>query len=98
MYVIPAHSHLISQVKFEPQEGYFLATASYDTKAMVWSAQDFTPIRTLAGHEAKVTGLDITGDGQLMATVSHDRTIKIWSSRSSGKEKVMDIDSLAIEE
>lgn len=34
-FVIPAHSHLISQVKFEPQEGYFLASASFDTKAMV---------------------------------------------------------------
>lgn len=92
-YTIPAHSHLISQVKFEPQEGYFLATASYDTKAMVWSAQDFKSIKTLAGHEAKVTGLDITGDGQQIATVAHDRTIKIWSSRSNGKEKaMMDID------
>lgn len=35
IYTVPAHSHLISQVKFEPQEGYFLATASYDTRAMV---------------------------------------------------------------
>nr|XP_010921905.1 LOW QUALITY PROTEIN: U4/U6 small nuclear ribonucleoprotein PRP4-like protein [Elaeis guineensis] len=91
-YTMPAHSHLISQVKFEPQEGYFLATASYDTKAMVWSAQDFKPVKTLAGHEAKVTSLDITGDGQQIATVSHDRTIKIWTSRFNEKDKAMDID------
>lgn len=36
MYTIPAHSNLISQVKFEPQEGYFLVTASYDMTAKVY--------------------------------------------------------------
>lgn len=95
LYVIPAHSNLISQVKFEPQEGYFLVTGSYDTTAkvytyktvilhmkcvlyavfssfacvysfsdiyyQVWSSRDFKPIRTLSGHEAKVTSLDIAG-------------------------------------
>lgn len=35
VYIIPAHSNLISQVKYEPQEGYFLATASYDMTAKV---------------------------------------------------------------
>ncbi|XP_020108920.1 U4/U6 small nuclear ribonucleoprotein PRP4-like protein [Ananas comosus] len=66
VYSIPAHKNLISQVKFEPQEGHFLATSSYDTKAALWSAKDFKPIKALAGHEAKVTSLDITGDGQSM--------------------------------
>lgn len=37
LYTIPAHSNLISQVKFEPQEGYFLVTASYDMTAKVHS-------------------------------------------------------------
>ncbi|KAG0481861.1 hypothetical protein HPP92_009945 [Vanilla planifolia] len=91
-YTIPAHSKLISQVKYEPQEGYFLATSSYDTKAMVWSAQDFKPIKTLSGHESKVCGLDVTADGQHIATVAHDRTIKIWSCKSESKQKAMDID------
>jgi WD40 repeat protein len=36
LYVIPAHSNLVSQVKFEPQEGYYLVTSSYDMTAKVW--------------------------------------------------------------
>lgn len=92
LYVIPAHANLISQVKYEPQEGYFIATSSYDMTAKIWSARDFKPVRTLSGHEAKVTSLDVIGDGQCVATVSHDRTIKLWSSRGNGKEKDMDID------
>ncbi|CAL1372379.1 unnamed protein product [Linum trigynum] len=91
LYVIPAHSNLVSHVKFEPQEGYFLVTASYDTTAKVWSGKDFKPVKTLSGHESKVTSLDITPDGECIATVSHDRTIKLWSSRSSEKEG-MDVD------
>lgn len=39
LYVIPAHSNLISQVKFEPQEGYFLVTGSYDTTAKVYNCK-----------------------------------------------------------
>jgi U4/U6 small nuclear ribonucleoprotein PRP4 len=35
LYSIPAHKSIISHVKFEPQEGYYLATSSYDTKAAV---------------------------------------------------------------
>lgn len=34
-YVIPAHSKQLSRVKFEPQDGYYLVTASYDTTAKV---------------------------------------------------------------
>ncbi|CAN6586355.1 unnamed protein product [Malus baccata var. baccata] len=42
IYTIPAHSNLISQVKFEPQDGYFLVTASYDLTAKIWSARDLS--------------------------------------------------------
>ncbi|WCJ33405.1 U4/U6 small nuclear ribonucleoprotein PRP4-like protein [Euphorbia peplus] len=92
LYIIPAHSNLVSQVKFEPQEGYYLATSSYDMTAKVWSGRDFKPVRTLSGHEAKVTSLDISPDGCCIATASHDRTIKLWSSSSNEKEEGMDVD------
>nr|AFN53638.1 hypothetical protein [Linum usitatissimum] len=92
LYVIPAHSNLVSHVKYEPQEGYYLVTASYDTTAKVWSGKDFKPVKTLSGHESKVASLDIAPDGRYIATVSHDRTIKLWSSRSDEKES-MDVDN-----
>lgn len=40
LYTIPAHSNLISEVKFEAQEGYFLVTASYDMTAKVCPLSD----------------------------------------------------------
>lgn len=69
-----------------------MITASFDMTAKVWSSRDFKPVKTLSGHEGRVTSLDIAGDGQCIATVSSDRTIKLWSSRNSGKEKDMEID------
>ncbi|KAG5555806.1 hypothetical protein RHGRI_006449 [Rhododendron griersonianum] len=60
--------------------------------SLVWSSRDFKPVKTLSGHEGRVTSLDIAGDGQYIATVSSDRTIKHWSSRNSAKEKDMKID------
>ncbi|KAF9623844.1 hypothetical protein IFM89_005429 [Coptis chinensis] len=81
-----------TDVAFSPVHKYFLATASYDMTAKVWSSRDFKPIKTLSGHDAKVTSLDIVGGGQCIATVAHDRTIKLWSSRSDEEENTMDID------
>uniref|UniRef100_A0A9I9DKM0 Uncharacterized protein n=1 Tax=Cucumis melo TaxID=3656 RepID=A0A9I9DKM0_CUCME len=71
--IIPAHSNLVSQVKYEPQEGYFLVTASFDMIAKIWSARDVKPVKSLSGHEAKVTSLDIISGwvGLCIATVSH---------------------------
>ena len=31
-------------------------------------------------------------DGQSIATVSHDRTIKLWTSKNAEKDKSMDVD------
>ncbi|XP_074270384.1 LOW QUALITY PROTEIN: U4/U6 small nuclear ribonucleoprotein PRP4-like protein [Silene latifolia] len=95
VYIIPAHLNLISKVKFEPQQGYYLVTGSYDMTAKIWLSRDFKLVRTLFGHEAKVTSLDISGDGQHISTVlySYDRTVKLWrSSKVSPEEKSMDID------
>lgn len=36
LYIIPAHSSSISQVKYEAEEGYFLVTASFDMTAKVF--------------------------------------------------------------
>ncbi|KAG8044363.1 hypothetical protein GUJ93_ZPchr0995g22922 [Zizania palustris] len=92
------HVKPVLGVSFSPN-GYLvatgrllLATSSYDTKAALWSARDYKPIKSLVGHESKVTSLDISGDGQQIVTVSHDRTIKIWSCRSRAQDNAMELD------
>lgn len=58
--------------------GNFLLTGAYDNTAKIWTHPGWSPLKTLAGHEGKVMGLDISSDGQLIATCSYDRTFKLW--------------------
>lgn len=59
-------------------DGHFLLTGAYDNMAKVWTHPGWSPLKTLAGHEGKVMGLDMSPDGQLIATCSYDRTFKLW--------------------
>ncbi|TRY81402.1 hypothetical protein DNTS_032836 [Danionella cerebrum] len=78
IYTIPAHQNLVSTVKFQPNDGHYLLTGAYDNTAKVWTHPGWSPLKTLAGHEGKVMGLDLSPDGQLIATCSYDRTFKLW--------------------
>ncbi|KAG9353845.1 hypothetical protein JZ751_011969 [Albula glossodonta] len=80
IYTIPAHQNLVSSVKFQPTDGHYLLTGAYDNTAKVWTHPGWSPLKTLAGHEGKVMGLDVSADGQLIATCSYDRTFKLWVS------------------
>ena len=48
----------------------------------VWGVPTFVPLKTLAGHEGKVMGLDVSGDGEYIATSSFDRTFKLWTKEN----------------
>lgn len=84
IYTIPAHTSLISKVKFQPKNGRYLVTASYDCTSKVWAHPVGAPIKTLAGHEGKVMGVDISPDLHYIASVSFDRTFKLWASEVKG--------------
>jgi len=50
----------------------------------IWAHPVGTPIKTLAGHEGKVMGVDISPDLKYIASVSFDRTFKLWSPEMKG--------------
>ena len=59
LYVIPAHTSLVSALKWEPRDGHFLVTASYDNTARVGYGL------RVNGYGLRVTGygLRVTGYG-----------------------------------
>eukprot|EP00794_Sanderia_malayensis_P015756 gene15756-17345_t len=77
IYTIPAHTNLISCVKFT--DG-FIATSSFDNTAKVWAHPGWTPLKSLSGHEQKVTCVDASPDCKYLATTSFDRTFKLWAA------------------
>lgn len=78
LYTIGAHSSLISNVRWEPREGLYLLTSSYDRTTKLWHGTDFSLIKTLAGHESKVMRAEISPDSSFIATSGYDRTWKLW--------------------
>ncbi|GFR69290.1 U4/U6 small nuclear ribonucleoprotein Prp4 [Elysia marginata] len=64
--------------------GNYLVTASFDSTAKIWAHPTWAPLKTLAGHESRVLGLDISSDLKFMATCSYDRTFKLWVSEHDG--------------
>ena len=80
-YVIPAHSALISSLRYAPGHGSFLISSSYDNTCKLWDTSTRLAIRTLAGHENKVMCADVVcpaDGGVLVATASFDRVWKLW--------------------
>ena len=80
IYTVPAHTKLVSDIKFEEEhDGRIMLTTSYDNKCKLWSTGgDWILLRTLTGHENKVTSCSITRDLQYIITTSFDRTFKLW--------------------
>jgi U4/U6 small nuclear ribonucleoprotein PRP4 len=72
---IPAHSSLITQIKFDAS-GEYMVSSSFDGTAKIWSCRNWKLLSTCRGHEGKVTCADILQDGIL--TSGFDKTIKLW--------------------
>lgn len=70
---------LPASCRFAPVSGEYLLTASFDSTVRAWSTRDWSPISTLAGHDGKITGVDIFPDERRIVTASFDRTFKTWA-------------------
>ncbi|XP_018494955.1 U4/U6 small nuclear ribonucleoprotein Prp4 [Galendromus occidentalis] len=77
-YTIPAHTNIVTKVKFDRVKGEFLLTASYDNTLKLWAAPDWTPVHTLKGHDGKIMGCDLDMKGETILSSSFDRTFKLW--------------------
>lgn len=54
-----------------------LATASDDKTIILWDVQTLTKIHTLSGHSHTIKSLAFHPDGQILASASYDRTVRI---------------------
>jgi cytosolic iron-sulfur protein assembly protein CIAO1 len=57
-------------------------------KFWVQEDDDWTCVSTLTGHESTVWSLAFNPDGQLMSSVSDDKTVKIWEKNEEGSKSL----------
>ena len=69
---------MISSIQFEPGDGKFCLSASYDGKCKVWNTRDWVEVRTLGGEMSRLTSASISLDRERIITTSFDRTFKVW--------------------
>jgi len=67
------------------KEGRFIASTSYDNKCKIWATRDWSIVRTLTGHESRLTSVSLTPDTKYIVTTSFDRTFKLWENQFNSK-------------
>jgi WD40 repeat protein len=59
-----------------------LLAISADKNIVVRDTENFDVIYTLRGHSAPVSDMAFSADGRLLASVSHDKTAKLWDAQN----------------
>ena len=81
----------VADVRFAPNSisrdgNQVLISGGFDTKVRFWElAKSEEGVKAIASdvvsaHEARVTDVDVSQDGQFIASVSHDRYLRLWKS------------------
>ena len=74
---LQGHTNIIRQAVYSP-DARFLATASEDTTARLWSRNSHKSIDLFLGHRGRVTGISFAPKNGNLATISDDGTARIW--------------------
>jgi WD40 repeat protein len=85
------HFNAIGQVTFSP-DGRWIATASWDLTARIWSASNGILQRTFIGHSGSVTRAKFVAGGSAVLTTSvqfGDGTARLWSMESGASTQVL---------
>jgi U4/U6 small nuclear ribonucleoprotein PRP4 len=65
----------------QPQQwGSWLASAGFDGKVKLWSADDFILQTELMGHQGKVITCDVSPRGRFVASGGWDRSVRLYGS------------------
>lgn len=66
-------------------DGRFAATSAFDGSLAIWDLDSGFLLRTIAAHDKSVFDVAYSPDGARIASVSDDRTVRVWEART-GKE------------
>jgi len=78
-----SHNKAISALRFFPNSGHLLLSASADCKVKLWDVYHSRELlRTYSGHTKSVTDATFTPSGTQFLTASYDRQMKLWDTET----------------
>ncbi|KAJ5780841.1 hypothetical protein N7457_006001 [Penicillium paradoxum] len=60
------------------KSGTFFVSSGFDKSVNIFSADDWSLVKSLSGHSGNVLSTDISDDTKWIASCGHDRTVKLW--------------------
>ncbi len=61
------------------RSGLFFASSGYDGLVKIWSADDWQLLRTLTTDAGKVMSVDISSDGDMIASGTYNRNFQLYA-------------------
>ncbi|MCJ1225312.1 hypothetical protein MMC12_001961 [Toensbergia leucococca] len=78
-----SHTKPITALRFFPNSGHLLLSASADSKVKIWDVYHHRRLlRTYSGHTKSVTDATFNIDGTAFLTASYDRQMKLWDTET----------------
>ncbi|KAG0265506.1 HIR complex subunit [Actinomortierella ambigua] len=74
---LSGHESDVSEVAWSPENTY-LASASLDSKIIIWDGKTFDKVMKLDQHQGFVKGLTWDPVGKYLASQSDDKSVRIW--------------------
>ncbi|ORZ20910.1 WD40-repeat-containing domain protein [Lobosporangium transversale] len=80
--VLRGHTNEVWYISFS-HDGKYLASASQDTKVIIWSMETFEAIHTLEGHQKEVSWCVWSPDDTQLLTTGFDKMVKLWDVQTA---------------
>jgi platelet-activating factor acetylhydrolase IB subunit alpha len=77
------HDHSLSAIVVVPPAGDFVMTCSRDSMIKTWEVSTGYCTKTYAGHSEWVRSIDVTNNGEFLASGGVDQLINVWRANST---------------
>lgn len=80
VYTFNGHSKGVQKVKFFPNSGHLILSASHDGTCKIWDTANKKCLRTYMGHQKSIRDIEYSKDGRRFLSASYDRSINLWDT------------------
>ncbi|KAF9354010.1 hypothetical protein BGX26_008228 [Mortierella sp. AD094] len=80
--VLDGHNKEVWYISFS-HDGRYLASASEDSKIIIWDLETFEPLASLEGHTSEVSRCAWSPNDTHILSAGYDKTVKLWEVQTA---------------